>query len=79
MGSLNFGNYFGVDAKKKFKKKSKSGLKHKMLSLLRLNTIIFLMEDPFKASSLLSTHLVSNQHVVKQESQNSDSYYSFPL
>ena len=30
-----------------------SGLKHKMLSLLRWNTIIFLMEDPFKTVGYL--------------------------
>ena len=32
----------------KIEKKSKSDLNPKMLSLLRWNTIIFLMEDPFK-------------------------------
>ena len=31
-----------------FKNHSKSGPKDKMLSLLRRNKIIFLMEDPFK-------------------------------
>ena len=31
-----------------FKINSKSGLEHTILSLLRLNTIIFLMENPFK-------------------------------
>ena len=31
-----------------FKNYSKSGLNHKMLSLSRWNTIIFLIEDPFK-------------------------------
>ena len=35
VGSLCFGNYSGVDAKKYFENNSKSGLKHKILRLLR--------------------------------------------
>ena len=38
-----------------FKNYFKNGLNHKMLSLSRWNTIIFLMEDPFNSQQSLSS------------------------
>ena len=63
-GSLYFGNWLCVDAKNILKKYSLSGLGHKMLSLLRWDTIIFYWRISLKLILMLSFLLLLHFQVI---------------